>query len=131
MSGVFVAKRFQAKGNAKLVYKINEHEMKIKQAEQREQKYLTREFWKFWDSFPPEYRYEIAMSTIAGYFSSGRADSLKEAFNLYEEQVHRWRMESAANRAVELQRQQTAYLASIRATSAISAAANVANYLKN
>lgn len=34
----------------------------------------------------------------------GRADTLKEAYNLYEEQLHRWKLEEAAYQAAEMQR---------------------------
>jgi hypothetical protein len=32
---------------------------------------------------------------------SGRADSLKEVYNLYEEQLHRWKLEEAANQSAQ------------------------------
>ena len=35
--------------------------------------------------------------------SNGRADSLKEVFNLYEEQLHRWKLEDAAMETAQTQ----------------------------
>ena len=35
--------------------------------------------------------------------SNGRADTLKEAMNLYEEQLHRWKLEQYARQSAEIQ----------------------------
>lgn len=43
---------------------------------------------------PEKYRYTLATSYIAEVLECGRADTMKEALNLYEEQLHRWKMES-------------------------------------
>ena len=42
---------------------------------------------------PREYRDYQATSYMAIAVAKGRADTFKEAANLYEEQLHRWRME--------------------------------------
>jgi len=38
---------------------------------------------------PVDYRYPLATETIYRIFLNGRADTMKEAVNLYEEQLHR------------------------------------------
>ena len=43
---------------------------------------------------PEQYRYPLATNYIYEVLSNGRADSMKEALNLYEEQLHRWKMEN-------------------------------------
>lgn len=43
---------------------------------------------------PDKYRYPMATDFFTEVLENGRADSLKEAMNLYEEQLHRWKMES-------------------------------------
>lgn len=43
---------------------------------------------------PEKYRYYMAASYIKECLESGRAKDLSEALNLYEEQMHRWKMEN-------------------------------------
>ena len=64
------------------------------------------------------------MSKIAEYFENKRADNLKEAINLFEEEKHRWKIE-------EIQLQQMEHIASIRRSAAISAGANVATAINS
>ena len=52
---------------------------------------------------PVKYRDIQAVTFMFCAVSDGRADSLKEAINLYEEQLHRWKLENAAQRAAEMQ----------------------------
>ena len=42
---------------------------------------------------PEKYRYFIAVNYIYECLRDGRASDLKEALNMYEEQMHRWKME--------------------------------------
>lgn len=69
---------------------------------------------------PPNYRYALAVQYIYESMLNMRARNLTEAINLYEEQLHRWRIEDAQQRMVELARQQTV-------AAQVSAAANVAS----
>jgi len=55
------------------------------------------------DVIPQQYRNLQATSYILVAVKNGRADTLKEAINLYEEQLHRWRLESAARQSAEAQ----------------------------
>lgn len=80
---------------------------------------------------PENYRYLMAVECMYGYFVNRRADSLKEAINLYEEELYRMRQEQRSEQMVALQRQQNSALNNISASSAINAAANMAQVFQN
>ena len=52
---------------------------------------------------PSKYRNLEATSYMLMVVSDGRAETLKEAMNLYEEQLHRWKMEDLAQKNAEIQ----------------------------
>ena len=52
-----------------------------------------------------EYRYSLALETMSNYVLSQRATVWKECVNYYEEQKHRWNMESNSAEAMRLQKQ--------------------------
>lgn len=78
---------------------------------------------------PADYWYPMATEYLIKVVAAGRADSLKEALNLFDAQLHRWRVEEANSAILAQQQLQTAHLASIRTSSKVSAAANVTNTL--
>lgn len=80
---------------------------------------------------PADYWYPMATEYLIKVVAAHRADSLKEALDLFDAQLHRWRVEEANNAILAQQQLQTAHLASIRTSSKISAAANVTNTLLN
>lgn len=55
------------------------------------------------DFLPETYRNAPAVSFMFLVISNGRADTLKEAMNLYEEQLHRWKLEAYAHQSAETQ----------------------------
>lgn len=55
------------------------------------------------DVIPPRYQYPIATAFIADVFQTGRVKTIGAALDKYEEQLHRWKVESAAQEAVALQ----------------------------
>lgn len=73
---------------------------------------------------PRDYRHIHACQFFYNAFLNGRAMSMQQAVNLYEEELHRSRME-------KMQLQQVAQLKSIRTSSNISAAASTANLFIN
>lgn len=79
---------------------------------------------------PPVYFYPIAIDYFIEVLSNGRADTFKEAMNLYEEQLHRWKIEDMTKSSMIAQQQTAANSAAIRTSSAINAAANVANLMR-
>jgi len=60
---------------------------------------------------PEDYRYSTAVQRFCFYFRNYRADTMKEAVNLYEEEMHRLRLENAAELVLRENQKQTAWLA--------------------
>ena len=50
---------------------------------------------------PQGYRHYPAVTTMKGFLNSGRADTWKECTALYEEQVHRWKLEQNSAEALQ------------------------------
>ena len=75
--------------------------------------------------FPKEYIYPIALEYFINVITSGRADTMKEAMNLYEDQVHKWKMENLAESALLAQQESNAIAALNATANVVSAAANV------
>ena len=75
--------------------------------------------------FSKDYMYPLALEYFINVISSGRADSMKEAMNLYEDQVHKWKMENLAESALLAQQEANAIAAFNATANAVSAAANV------
>lgn len=55
------------------------------------------------DIIPQKYRYPLAAKFFVEVLENGRADSMKEAMNLFEEQLHRWKMESKMEQVLKNQ----------------------------
>lgn len=75
---------------------------------------------------PPNYRYALAAEYIYNCFLNSRAYTIQEAVNLYEEQLHRWRIENAQGMMLALQRQQNSDINTMKIFTGITAAASVA-----
>lgn len=71
---------------------IAQAEKEIQKANQRLTKYKA-DHSNCLNFLPSQYRNYSATSYMAIVVRNGRADTFKEAANLYEEQLHRWRME--------------------------------------
>lgn len=87
---------------------------------------------------PRDYRNYNAVAFFESALANGRADSMKEALNLYEEYLHRAAMELNSQLALEQSRQQSAMLANIEESSrqtavnsGIAAGFSVLNFLSN
>jgi len=81
---------------------------------------------------PPNYRYQMAVQFIYDSLTNMRARDLTEAINLYEEQLHRWKIEAAHQQMVDLARQQVT-ASQISATANVAIAANtreIANHIR-
>ncbi|MDY3691883.1 MAG: hypothetical protein SO072_07920 [Dysosmobacter sp.] len=85
---------------------------------------------------PRDYRYYDAVVFFESALANGRADSMKEAINLYEETIHRQNMELHGRQMLEQCRMQSAMLANIEQyskeaaiNSGIAASFSVLNYL--
>lgn len=62
---------------------------------------FRKEFGEFVEFVPAQYRNLQAVSYFLTMVHDERADSMKEAMRMYDEQVHRWKMESAAARTAQ------------------------------
>lgn len=80
---------------------------------------------------PPNYQYSIAAEYIYTCLINQRASTMSEAINLYEEQLHRWKIENYQQQMVNIQLQQQRTLNSVKRNSAVSAGANVASAMIN
>lgn len=59
---------------------------------------------------PANYQYPIAIDYIISCFENKRANSLKDAINLFEQQLHYWKVENSLQRIQLLQNQQNMIL---------------------
>lgn len=80
---------------------------------------------------PVDYWYPLATEYLVKVVRADRADTLAEALSMFDEQLHRWKIEEANAEIVAQQRAQTANLKSIRKSSKVSAIANTANAIVN
>ena len=60
--------------------------------------------------FPEEYRYPSITSYIRRLFESDRVDTMREALNLADEQIHRWKLEDAQNNLLKANEEQARVL---------------------
>ena len=77
------------------------------------------------NTVPKEYLYPMALEYFINVLKIGRADTMKEAMNLYEDQVHKWKMESFAQASLVAQQEANAIAAFNATANLVSAAANV------
>lgn len=75
---------------------------------------------------PQEYWYAFALQKIVGYLQNGRAISPMQAFNLFEEEMHRMRMEQMQQEIMIANQKQVTWGA-ISAIANISTAISVSN----
>jgi len=80
---------------------------------------------------PNDYWYPLATNYLLKVVQTGRADTVNQALQMFDEQLHRWKVEEANASILAQQQAQTEALKGIRKSSAINAAANVANAAAN
>lgn len=80
---------------------------------------------------PDDYWNPQATSYLLKTVSAQRVNSLAEALDRYDAQLHRWHVEQTNENILSQQQAQTAHLKSIRTSSKVSAAANVTNTIFN
>lgn len=128
IAGVYVGLQGYQKEKSDLEAKIEANHQQAENERAVAQK-IFEEYTDEMAFLPVDYWYPMATEYLIKMVQSQRADSLKEALNLYDEQLHRWKVEEANNNIMMQQQIQTAHLASIKTSSKISAAANVTNTL--
>lgn len=83
------------------------------------------------DFFPQEYLFEDAVNRIIMLVKTKRADTLKEAINLFEEELHRLRMEESQNQQLAALRRSEALQRSTRDMVSFAAAMSAISVLSN
>ena len=78
---------------------------------------------------PEDYWYSDAVRSIASYYRNSRANSLKEALNLYEEEMHRLRMENMQALTLRETKKQTVLAGATAFNTGVSAAGSVLNLI--
>lgn len=63
---------------------------------------------------PEKYAYTYCVERLRDYLITGRADSMKEAFNLYENELHRMRMEQQMDAMMEEIQEQSRQIYALR-----------------
>ena len=90
-------------------------EKKYKEAEQD----MLNEISPHWDKVlsvvPKDYATPTCINSIYNYLVNGRADSMKEALNLFEEEQHRWRLEANQQKMYEEYQQELQTMKDIQA----------------
>ena len=72
----------------------------------------------------PDYWFPMATTYMYKIASAGRADTIKEALAMTDEQLHRWKVEGSYTRLLEEQRKQSATLKQIGIDTAINTMIN-------
>ena len=67
----------------------------------------------------------MAVDYLIYVISNERAETMKEAYNMLDEQLHRWTMENMQREQLELQREQCKQLRRIEVNTTISAASDL------
>ena len=112
-----ICRSITKKRQKKAEEKYNREIEPLRREDQKNIYSLQRERGDFWRknsnllNFVPEcYRNNLAVAFMHQVIQTGRADDLKEAINLYEEQLHRWTLEGHARQMVEQNAIQNAIL---------------------
>ena len=80
---------------------------------------------------PDDYWYPLATSYLVKAIASKRVETLGDALDRFDAQLHRWKLEEANANLLAQQQVQTEHLKSIRISSKVNAAANVTNTIFN
>lgn len=107
-----------------------EAELAAQQAQEEAQK-IYQASYKALSFLPEEYQYPLATGYLVKMVMTNRASTLAEALNLYDEQLHRWRIENAYEQMLAQQQEQANLLRDIDANSQVAAVASTANTIFN
>lgn len=90
-------------------------EKKYEEAENAMVEEIAPHWEKVLSVVPQSYANPTCVGNIYGYLVNGRADSLKEALNLFEEEQHRWRVEENQRQMYEEYQQELQAMQSMQA----------------
>jgi hypothetical protein len=115
---VFYGSSFQVKKNKQLYYKVVNEEIDpaIKQANEEIETLIKKdeEAWqsnqRYLTFLPSRYHTSIATSFMLSAIKNYRADTLKEAINLYETAVAQWKLEKAISDATRMRKIEMDYV---------------------
>ena len=79
------------------------------------------------NQIPRDYRYYSAVQFLESVLANGRADNMKEAINLYEDKLHKMRLEKMSEQMLRENEQQSRMLNSIEENSSRAAVASEIN----
>lgn len=123
-------KYIESKKDEIAIYESSIEKEKNIQEELVEQvKYRTMGYDDLFEDFPLDYFTTIALTEMRKYLVQKRANSIPEMINLYEEQLHRWKLEEQNEMILESQRRQEERLANIEFYSALSASFEAASMM--
>lgn len=97
---VFSKQRFERKKKP-VRQELGRKEQEYEQLEQEMLAELAPHWQKIQAVIPQDYIAPMFVRTAYGYLVNGRADTMKEAVNLFEEEQHRWRMEQGQQQMFE------------------------------
>lgn len=80
---------------------LERREHEYEQVEQEMLDELAPHWQKIQEVIPQDYRAPMFVRAAYSYLVNGRADSMKEIVNLFEEEQHRWRMEQGQQQMYE------------------------------
>lgn len=96
-----IAKQRFEQGKEPCRQELGHREQEYEQTEQEMLAELTPHWQKIQAVVPQDYIAPMFVRAAYGYLVNGRADSMKEAVNLFEEEQHRWRMEQGQRQMYE------------------------------
>ncbi len=102
-----------SKNRAKNIKKHHDSAIEYQKQAREKERYsnkLLQLHSKELEIIPAQYRYPLATSYIAELFINGRATTIPEALDKFEEQLHRWNMERSMQHNIEIQLAQTKIL---------------------
>lgn len=130
VAGVTVGTRGYRKEKTSLESEIRSHRVSI-QAERTQARKILDDNYQALSFLPDDYWYPMATNYLVKAIASRRVQSLGEALDRFDAQLHRWKVEEANANLLAQQQLQTDHLRSIRVSSKVSAAANVTNTVFN
>jgi len=98
--GIYLVERWRT------VKKNEKYDTQIANIEDALNRYIQENTCEELHCIPEKYRYYIAASYILECLKYGRASNLKEAINLYEDQLHKWKMEGYQQQILNTAQQQ-------------------------
>lgn len=95
IASIKIGKQLWEKSKESLKQELEKRKKEYEKVEQEMFDELAPSWDKVQAIVPQDYISPLFVKTVYSYLVNGRADSMKEAINLFEEEQHRWRMEES------------------------------------